>query len=118
MREIKFRCWDKEFKRMKVTGMGIKGGILDGENVEIMQFTGLRDRDGREIYEGDIIEDHNGIGVIEFDKWACFSVVYKSPIDLIGRAKWFHDYSLTGERESIEVIGNIYETPELLEAKP
>jgi len=76
-----------------------------------MQYTGLKDKNGKEIYEGDIISDHVGIGEVEYvERHAAFRVNYHD-----GQAKWFYDYFLQGERESIEWIGNIYENPELLE---
>ncbi len=77
------------------------------------EFTGLKDRYGVEIYEGDIVSDHVGVGQVKYsEKHGAFRVSYGD-----GLAKWFYDYILNGGRESIEVIGNIHENPELLEAK-
>jgi len=75
-----------------------------------MQYIGLQDKNCKEIYEGDVVEDHIGVGVVEYsDKRAAFRVNYRD-----GMAKWFLDYNIKGEIESIEVIGNIYENPELM----
>lgn len=75
------------------------------------QFTGMHDKNGVPIFEGDIIKDHIGIGVVEYsEKRASFRVNYGD-----GLCKWFIDYNLKGELESIEVIGNIHENPEILE---
>jgi len=77
-------------------------------NFPVMQFTGLCDRSGVEVYESDVVQDHNGVGVVEWHDSA-FRVNYRN-----GYAKWFYDYTLKGERESIEVIGNVHQHPELL----
>lgn len=80
------------------------------EDLSIEQFTGLLDCNGVKIFEGDIVRDHNGIGEVQYsDKKAAFKVNYHD-----GFAKWFIDYNLKGERESIEVIGNIHQNSELL----
>jgi uncharacterized phage protein (TIGR01671 family) len=76
--------------------------------LQLMQFTGLYDKNSREIYESDVVQDHNGIGFVEWRNTA-YRVNYKN-----GTAKWFYDYTLKGEFESIEVIGNIHQNKELL----
>lgn len=123
-REIKFRAWNGQ--RMLFMGTGgycdfeIAGGdvyvSLHGmgfskQDYPVMQLTGVGTCQGVDIYAGDIISDHVGIGFVEYvERYAAFRVNYGN-----GQAKWFYDYSLKGEYESIEVIGNIYESPELLE---
>lgn len=111
MREIKFRAWDKDKKEIReVTGINwydeylwvdetpMSGDKLPIEGTPLMQFTGLLDKNGREIYEGDIVKNDkwNGIGngIVQWDKigWGC-------------------DYYFLTKGE---IIGNIYENPELL----
>ena len=131
-REIKFRAWDIQFKRMKVTGMGINGGVLAGEDVVIEQFTGLKDKTGREIYEGDIVlvEDHwtericdDGSGPREFAPHLApvvfFDSAFGAMVNELGDClcEGFHSFSdLAGDigLEKLEVIGNVHENPELL----
>ena len=112
MREIKFRAWHKEEKRMSEpfelgediiydTNNNYLGTIYD--ELAIMQYTGLKDKNGREIYEGDICRlwypDGYKLGVVEF-KNGCF---------------YWNSNSVGFWNEELEVIGNIYENPELLE---
>ncbi len=117
-REIKFRAWDKDDKRMfqNVT-VGNKLAVIvwDEEDEEMtyytttptngsfefMQFTGLLDLHGKEIYEGDILEAGNG------------SMRHRSA----GVMEWHNDKGKWTEFSPLnrfEVIGNIYEHPDLL----
>lgn len=74
------------------------------------QFTGLLDKNGVEIYESDVVLDHVGVGVVEYNsRRSAFRVNYRD-----GTAKWFIDYTLKGERFSIKIIGNMHQNPELL----
>ncbi|MBX2848930.1 MAG: YopX family protein [Acidiferrobacterales bacterium] len=119
MKEIKFRQllkpqFQREGKRFHYWGyigdsfvgpMGKNYAAADSE-----QFIGIKDCDGVEIYEGDTVSDHVDIGSVKYSKkHGGFRVVYRD-----GGAKWFYDYNLRGERESIKLIGDIHKNPELL----
>ena len=127
MRDIKFRCWDTENKQMlKVQELDFEdtfyGGRLsirtdqyndyfDIEDMILMQYTGLKDKNGKEIYEGDIVK------VFTSKKWRIGKIIYEYSgftIDVTNNKEL--EYGRTGIIESlIEVIGNIYDNPELLE---
>lgn len=107
-RAIKFRAWDGEnmqwsFKVRAVDGMVTKYNMeLDWK---VMQFTGLTDKTGKEIYEGDLVEDKDGEVREIIWHLAGFYFRYK---DKKGRPDSYVD-----SREC-KVVGNIYENPELL----
>lgn len=141
MREIKFRAWDKTEEKLKLVG-GIvfdKGVITEvdnddgsllwessgiGTNYELMQFSGLHDKNGKEIYEGDIcrtsMETQLGkIQVVGVMRWqeteARFSIEGETP-DFIEMKNYDVLGGAVDDRADVpEVIGNIYENPELLE---
>lgn len=118
MREIKFRAWTGAQMEHRVVVGALGAFYVEGIDPEdsacmspfntkysdqtpVMQFTGLRDRNGKEIYEGDIVassrvfegQRERTICKVVWLEDACFGL-------------WWHD--------DPEIIGNIYETPELL----
>lgn len=152
MREIKFRAWLKELEEMipaeqvigivlepidenltldrilKYSHLPLKGGFtIDGENSEnyiLMQFTGLCDKNGKEIYEGDVFryEKHPAYLLDTFvscfiwgNEFGCFG--YNVQVEIIG--EMFSPLSIHDELKHdflshIEIIGNIYSNPELI----
>ena len=132
MREIKFRAWDKVNKRMidfshRKSGLlfsgdehffstgwnGYKEPVFNEDNktdYHLMQYTGIKNY-GVEIYEGDIvIKDGKPREVIFSEKAAKFCVRKPSK-------QWYGVVSKVYSLIGCEVIGNIYENPELLEDK-
>lgn len=115
MREIKFRVWDAENKiflnPIDCTQLVIRplsGKVTDGAttpNVELLQYTGLKDRNGVEIYEWDILEDDGEYWEVQFFEGAFWVVA------LQGTAV----AELLSENDYMDIIGNRYENPELLE---
>lgn len=127
MREIKFRAWDTELKMMvyenEQTGdTGYETNPVKAVNTIInedyaeyiwMQYVGVKDKNGKEIYEGDICksvdkEFKGSIGVVKYSEKDCwFGLrIGKYTTIFIGT-----DFSM------VEVIGNIHENPELLQVR-
>lgn len=130
-RKIKFRAWDKENKMMlEVYGFNrhevfheevdwsnarnqevplrTQSSLMD---VELMEWTGLKDKNGKEIYEGDILKEINDPMVVKVEwndgaYWFCYNE----------RNRWTRDWIRTqiDDKWEWEVIGNIYENTELL----
>lgn len=109
MREIKFRVWWED-RKMFYGDLDLNNLIPKNKNeiYELMQFTGLKDKKGEEIYEGDIMYVA-GTGNVEIRFiYGCFGYT-----DNCNFYALFDD----AEGDVEEVIGNIYENPELLEIK-
>lgn len=128
MREIKFRAWDKEENIMyyqdnlivTYSHLGDDCYVNTKEDVrplylyDLMQYTGLKDENIKEIYEGDIvkIEDYFGediIGRVIYDETTAGYVFHK------GNERNYFQMTLDLEGYVHYVVGNIYENPELLE---
>ena len=116
MREIKFRAWDKKNEMWFADNLciGLNGklvwilGVKDFDyskfDIDLMQFTGLKDKNSKEIYEGDIIR----ISEKYFPEEVKFQEITDPELgNVIG-------YGYEKIWELMEVIGNIYENPELL----
>lgn len=107
MREIKFRAWDGFQKKMfDIKSLKLPHREDLSPEVYLMQFTGLLDKNGKEIYEGDILSIDNS------NTEVCFyngSFVVKDYFE--GRP---YDYLSHFDELDIKIIGNIYENPELL----
>jgi hypothetical protein len=128
-REIKFRAWDKKTNMMlpsedhnlfcitddgwwlmyyldgEQTYVGDNKSCLKSEGDILMQYTGLKDKNGVEIYEGDRLAPF-GAEVIWSEKMLCWCGKHKND------NHYFPLY--TDNLKRLEVIGNIYENPELM----
>ena len=114
MREIKFRAWHPkngmlDYEHCALAPLGSIGGETSNKDVIWMQYTGLKDKNGREIYEGDLVrrqDNPNDLGKIY---WSDYDSRFSVNPSWCGEPEggW-------GPSNSIEVIGNVYENPELL----
>lgn len=114
MRTIKFRAWNgkKMFQSEDLSIAPRYRKWLGKVDVILMQFTGLLDKNGKEIYEGDILKFFNHIWKVEWDKRGGWAQTTEPPMNKeeISRLAHFVDNDMNVK----EVIGNIWENPELL----
>ena len=126
MNNLKFRAWDKTAKKMsKVTAIDFSTKPFRvfykaygnenyfNQDAILMQSTGLKDKNGKEIFEGDIVRyldgEYSFVGVVEN---SAFGIYAKNKYDNYG----FEDFADENTKEAdVVVIGNIYENKELIE---
>jgi len=127
MREIKFRAWDNEEKNF-IYFDALEGLLSECDETyrrrcvgQLEQFTGLRDKNGKEIYEGDLLKEIAPRGYI----YRVFGVAggfvinsFQDEITMLRFAEPIANMQTAGYiQEQCEVIGNIHENPELLEGR-
>ena len=114
-REIKFRAWDG--KRMTTSGISFNNSnsCLEtpiGAQMKLMQFTGLKDKNDKEIYDGDIVTYYQPYAkrtdthIVKWDwRFAGFGL-FEDKNEWCQESDWL-------KIQQIEIIGNIYDNPEL-----
>lgn len=131
MKGLKFRVWDKErecyLDKTELAGITPDGKYIlyieeeeisrleIDENYVVEQYTGLKDKNGKEIYEGDILGDMWRDGYIAWCdkcKQLQYHILTHGCMACLGDVQW---YELINDNGKLEVVGNVHENPDLLE---
>lgn len=124
-RELKFRVWSKLLKEFAIdTEDGYFGQtedfgngeftIFSGEDEIIQQFTGLKDKNGKEIYEGDIVRWPKMDDIDAIVVWDHKNLSFSFEWPVKDKRKNSYREPMTNDKPKYFVIGNIFENPELL----
>lgn len=133
MREVKFRAWDKKTSKMRYLDehldfrhmttpkyenqtIDLSAAIRYSELIELMQYTGLKDKNGREIYEGDTLADERGYKAVVtwYQPDATLQLV---DVEEYVRGRLDEEAYIINTSQgwvALEIVGNTHENPELL----
>jgi hypothetical protein len=132
----KFRAWHNELGRMmsisdmwfnvdSLGEIGLNDAVMNDyitvspDEIELMQSTGLKDKNGKEIFEGDIITNGQNVMCMKRHNTLGFYVEEKGEVEFIADSAVLEDFEEDAKEiaDRLEIIGNIYENPELLEVE-
>lgn len=123
-RTLKFKAWDKEDKKMEEVFMidfqfeqaELRYTTRPFEDIVLLEYTGILDKNGKEIYEGDIIIDTIGPQIKMIVKWIDDCAGFRTTGNYNGETYvGYVGHENKFGRNTCQVIGNIYENPEWCE---